>query len=58
MKKKRKQGGAPSDVGSPATPFRLEGSMRLVGDEADLEAELEALRREQAELAEAKFRDL
>ena len=39
-------------------PFKLAGSMRLVGSEADLEADLEALRRAQREAIHAKFQDL
>jgi hypothetical protein len=41
-----------------AGSFTLEGSMRVVGTPADLEADLADLRRSQAELSEAKFRDL
>jgi hypothetical protein len=40
------------------TPFRLKGSMRLVGTAADLERDLLTLRQEQNRLAIAKFRDL
>ncbi len=38
--------------------FKLAGSMRLVGTAEALDADLEALRGEQAELADARFRDL
>ena len=47
-----------ADLLRQTTPFKLEGSMRLVGSPADLDAELADMRREQAELSEAKFRDL